>query len=449
MKYLRYWKFSFWIEGFLFGELGWGKIRLVFGLFVSLLFWLLGSLLSGQEVAAAEYQTLLASLPGLAQLAVFPIRLLLGMFTWQGMRFLIAPLAAFIAALLVGARYVQDVYELPAFRLGFQYMVASLFGIFYPKMTIANGKEEIAEGKTSLLHNVGGPGFVSIKPGNVALFERLASPSSVRSAGNMQFISRFERVKEIISLEDQSGKADEKLSAVTKDGVLVKVNDVQFRYRMWANSRSGSSARRTLQNPYPYSVQAVKNMAYNRAVTKAGLTPWPDAVKSILSSAVTDYIAEHQVDQVTAPRYADGDPRGVIARNIKGKAVRDRLREIGAALVWFDIGHFDLVPGDEERMSAWEARWFGKAELLRAYGEAQRMAYQEMGRAEAQAAMLSDIVHAFDEINLSNDSASNLRSLFLARTAQLLDSMNEAYEKEQRDAPKPPLPGAPGGLTND
>jgi hypothetical protein len=62
---------------------------------------------------------------------------------------------------------------------------------------------------------------------------------------------------------------------------------------------------------------------------------------------------------------------------------------------------------------------------VRASGEAQRTASQELGRAEAQAEMLKNIVQSLETVGEPGESRQqNMRALYLARIAQLLDAMS-------------------------
>jgi hypothetical protein len=168
-------------------------------------------------------------------------------------------------------------------------------------------------------------------------------------------------------------------------------------------------------------------MAYNRSVSKDGLTAWHDAVKGVITGSIAAYITSHQLDQITAPRYGEGDPRREISTRLNTPQVRDALKEIGAQLLWCDIGHFGVeVKGVlEQRIETWRAGWVGRANVKRAYGEARRVAHQEIGRAEAQAEILMSIIHALDDINLGNKEQTdrNIRNLILIRTAQVLEAM--------------------------
>jgi hypothetical protein len=96
-------------------------------------------------------------------------------------------------------------------------------------------------------------------------------------------------------------------------------------------------------------------------------------------------------------------------------------------LLWADIGHIDIKEEgvDEQRVDTWAAKWVGRASVIRAYGEAQELAYQDLGRAEAQAEMLMSILHSLDEVELGDHPGQNLRKVILVRTAQILEAIAE------------------------
>jgi len=357
-----------------------------------------------------------------------------------GFRHAIIPIAAFLGMMLASAAYVQDVYELPHFRLGYEYIRAAFFGIGYPRLSIAEGKKQIRKREVNLIDIIGGPGYVNIRPGNVVLFESLRSPSHVR-ANTVNFISRFVSIKEIVSLEDQHGFI-EQTAAKTKDGIEVVVGDIHYRYRLRTGRRFGDFERRKAMDPYPYSVEAVKDMAYNRTVGKDGLSSWHQAVRTAFDGGITDYIRSHKFDDLTAPTN-EVDPRTDITSNMD-KRIRLRLRSVGAELLWFDLGHFGISERmketiSDQRVDTWSARWDGEAMVVRSYGEARQYAYQDMGRAEGQADMLLSIIQALEEAGLEggrgggtsqSDRLRNLRSIIWMRIAQILDASAAESRKE-------------------
>jgi hypothetical protein len=348
-------------------------------------------------------------------------------------RYLLAPLTALIGAFLAGAYYVQDIYNLDNYWAAVLYLLSSFGGIGYPKLIISEGQKKIDSGKINRLELIGGPGHITIRPGNAVLTERLHGPAGVYSAGKF-FLSRFEVIVNTLNLEDQHGFVSS-VFAVTKDGIAVTVRDIQFRYRVWSGRHvTNTTAGRSAINPYPYTTQAVRYMAYHRNVSADGLTSWHEAVKNVIVGAITGYVAEHQLDQITAPRYVEGDPRKEIGAQLQIPGTRDKLKDIGAQLLWHDIGHFDVENKavSEQRIDTWKSGWIGNAKVIRAYGDAQRVAYQEIGQAEAQAEVLMSIAHAFDDIDLSTEEKErNISNIILMRTAQVLETLSSTVDNER------------------
>ena len=335
-------------------------------------------------------------------------------------RYLIAPFFAVLLAFMAGVRYIQDIYELENFWQAFRYLFASFFGVSYPRLSVYGGKKRLKDGEMNLLDVIGGPGFVFVQPGNAVLFEGQNGPAAIHSSGR-HFVPRFETIQPI-ALEDQYGEL-EGISAMTRDGFDVKISRTRFRFRLLADRQA-----RSRQNPYPYSEGAIYDMVYNRTVSDQGLGDWSFGVASDIRRALTGYINRHTLDDLTAPQETGGDPRGDMQRELRSRTVVNGLRQHGTELLWIDIGGFEIPNKqvEQQRLNTWQAKWLGDARLARSYGEAKHLAYQEIGRAEAQAEMLISIMHALSDVNLRGGTRQSLRDMILVRTAQLLDAMSES-----------------------
>jgi hypothetical protein len=68
--------------------------------------------------------------------------------------------------------------------------------------------------------------------------------------------------------------------------------------------------------------------------------------------------------------------------------------------------------------------------VIRAHGEARRMAYQEIGRAEGQAEMLLSIIQSLEEVGFEagegteEELLDDLRKIVWTRVAQVLDAIS-------------------------
>ncbi len=346
-------------------------------------------------------------------------------------RYLIVPFFSGVLAFLTGVRYIQDIYELEKLRHAFRYLFASFFGIFYPKLSVYSGKNFFKKGDLNLLDVIGGPGYVYVQPGNAVLFEGQAAPTAIYPDGS-HFVPRFERIQPI-ALEDQYGELDG-ISAMTRDGFDVCIAHTRLRFRLLADREADLR-----KNPYPYAEGAIYDMIYNRTVSEDGLGDWSSGVASDIRKVVTMYINRNTLDHLTAPEETGADPRGEIKRQIFSPDIIKKLRLRGTELLSIDIGSFEIPNKqvDQQRLDTWQAKWMGDARLTRSYGEAQHLAYQEIGRAEAQAEMLISIVHALSDLDLHGSTRQSLRDMILVRTAQLIEAMGEGLSREVNPLPAP------------
>jgi len=369
----------------------------------------------------------------LLDIVLFPLSTLPGM-SW---RYWLIPPVILVLLLLVGARFTQLAYSLADLRSGWHYLMASLFSFNYPILVIADGKPQVDSlGEPNLIQSVGGPGYLHIHPGNVVLIEGLDNRIRVLGAGR-HFITYLERVKEVLSLEERYAQV-EKIAATSRDGLEVVARDIRYRYRLDSGKPGDSGLGRTPENPYPYTEQAVIQAVYNRTLDATGLGEWHTGVNTVVESLIADYIRQNLVDHLTAPIIESEDPRGRILKQFFSDTGRTRFREKGVELLWIDIGHFETLEKEvaEQRVNTWQARWMGNATIMRAYGESQSLAYEEMGRAEAQAEMLMSIVHGLEDVAAKGEPRQNIRALYLARIAQLLDVMG----RQQSPPPGEPAP---------
>lgn len=463
-----------------YGEIYLGLLRRLLALLIVLMFIFIGGVVFervdvvGIVRRAREVDVFLRFFPAeVEQLVVF-------LLSWENLRYIFPVLGALACVLVAGAYFVKDIYHLKNLKDALRYVVSSMFAWRYPRLNIDNGQKQIPPKQINLLDVIGGPGYIMIQPGNVVLFRKLRKIS--RNALTTSFMmTRFETIGMVASLDDQHGYV-EKVEVMTRDGILVRVRDINFRYRLESERVNDRPMVRTPNRPYPFLSTAIDNMAYNLSVREKDapppavasqpkaaqsaeaksarkdeknaaaekrrapareveLTTWNDYVSIQVRGVIEDYINAHTIDSLTAPRENQQDPRGDIRDAMFTPEFTRRLTGNGTQLLWVDIGHFDIVDNkvDEERVGVWAAEWIGNAAVERAFGDAKRTAWQEQGRAEGQAEMIVAISEALRQMpGMENRSSSekdtektdknrrqNLRAILLARVAQVLDAMRE------------------------
>lgn len=273
--------------------------------------------------------------------------LLLSLFDPLVLRHLVPPILAALLAWYVGAKYLQDLLELPKLGPAWRFISNNLFGSDYPQMTIKEGKVILHDSDNNPMLKLGGPGWVNIVPGSAALFERGLGPSSVLGSGT-HFVRRFEMLREAFDLRELERRRDD-IPVYTQDGVPLVLSEVQARFRLRFRGP------RTEDNPYPVLASAVRNAVYTseRKVGKKGLDDWADTVMSALTGRIVSWIARHPMHDIIPPPRMPTTAQGVFEDEadrqaafrrtlhaiLAGPETRDALARLGAELNYVNIGH--------------------------------------------------------------------------------------------------------------
>lgn len=365
------------------------------------------------------------------------VLLILGdIFNSTRLKYMLTPLAASVLLFIAGANYVKDVYALKQFKPALNYVMSSMFGIFaaflgfdYPRIVLDKTTVDDPGIAENLLRKIGGPGMALVEPGNAVVFRYLRGPGEPIIGAN-HFMAPFETIGTLIDLDEQQGDKDE-ITAMSRDGIVVTLKDVHIRYRLKLEVQDGKPVQRTISRPYPLSPDAFRNMISNLSINPDGsVDKWNVAVERLIVGNITDFIASHNIDYLTAPRNDATNPRIELRNEFFLARTQRALENLGAELLWIDVGHWEIVQDavDEKRTALWASEWIGDAAVTRAYSEAIRQAYHDLGRAQAQAELILSIADALQTAGVEGNSRENIRRLLLARTAQVLDSLGDSTE---------------------
>lgn len=196
------------------------------------------------------------------------------------------------------------------------------------------------------------------------------------------------------------------LTAATKDGLPITVRDIQLGFRLISDEEIEKKGSQDHGNRDLHFTQALIRLIYYRPTSgdseaeQDTLKIFKDAVKGVVKGKIRDYINERQVDNIIFPSHQRSEPRQEIARQLLSAETRERFAQVGAKLLWVDVGNFDLEErAENQRLNIWKAGWAGKAKVTSAHGEAHKLASRELGRAEAQAEILSSILHGLEDVD--------------------------------------------------
>ena len=413
------------------GDGNWGIVRLAIILGLPFFIAVAGRFLEPVNLSGGLWS--LFTPEGQAALEAFALSFL----RLNALRYWLAPLAAVIWGIALGALYIQDAFKLESFSQALGYLMASLFGFGYPTLIVMDGQTVNPKDEPNTLQLIGGPGYLEVRPGNVVLLERGAGPTNVYGAGRY-FVRRFEATREIFDLREIYRTRDA-VEATTKDGIAITLRHVEATFRV----NTGRQPQRTEIDPYPFSIKAVRAATYGRAVAKDGtVTDWGDLIMSLVASRIAGWISRQRLDRLTAP--AEDDPRAAIRAEFERPDFRQLLSRFGAELVRVNIGHIDTPgPVDSQRIDNWQSFWQRQDRLALAQGQAVQLAYEELGRAEGQAEMLRTIAQALDAVSPGEAPSEAERSrLVIVRINQMLETMS-ARERSSGSQTPPTAPLSP------
>ncbi|HAX70595.1 MAG TPA: SPFH domain-containing protein [Anaerolineales bacterium] len=333
-----------------------------------------------------------------------------------------------IGALATAVYYLKDIYRYDFDKVPFRYFMICFFGMFTPKIRVNHRMEDSPWHET--VEKIGGPVYMDVDPGYVVLTESLTAPEKVYGQGKKRFLSRRERIQAMVDLREQESTVAS-ITANTKDGIQVTVKETKFNYRIWDPRwdvlyRENKSER----NPYPYSPQAIRDFVYNRPVQMSLLNQpeqvsWESAVRGKVSGIIRGYISKHKLDEIIAPREnLTHQDRDEVVKEGYDPKFKEGLREFGTILRWWDPGAFSSeVDVEKQHIANWGVKLAGDIQISQAHGDAQQIAYEELGRAEAEAELLVSIINAMDGLPLGSDKIRTMQNLILLRTAQVIKAL--------------------------
>ncbi len=341
-----------------------------------LLIWITAALV---EHPVLDTSATLEGLPGWAAFVVGPIIVVAAaLFHLDVLRHLVVPLLMLLLGLRTGAKYLADLFELDDTQLALSYLTSAIFGIGYSTIEIKDGAVT-EDSRETAPYRIGGPGYVKIHLGNAALFERPGGETIIYRAAPKAFVHGFEHLREVVDLREKVRKYAD-LLVYTKDGIPVKVTDVQVTFRLWSGGQT-----RSKDDPYPFDDTALRRVVYGKAIG-AGFrsVAWTEAIAGMAGAAITRYFGNRLLKDIIAQKNkvgvassshqeaiesgavmstepmpgagAPADARRPLAQSFHDRKAIEEFAEAGVELVWIGVGTIE-TPEDveQELINAWQA----------------------------------------------------------------------------------------------
>jgi hypothetical protein len=190
----------------------------------------------------------------------------------------------------IAAHYMLDLLELEQFSIASRHLRAAIFGIGYDVLRVDSGELRGLDVKHPLV-GIGGPGYLQVNLGFAAVVEDIDGLPRVIGPTTSSFMRGFERIRDVIDLRDQLRSVDE-VRAVTRDGIEVRAREAQMVFRVFSGGKP-----RSLADPYPFSEEAIRRLAYGQAVTEQGPRNWTENLKELISREIMAFVSALTIEE--------------------------------------------------------------------------------------------------------------------------------------------------------
>ena len=187
------------------------------------------------------------------------------------------------------------------------------------------------------LLSIGGPGYVAISEGDVAVTEVNGRFERVIGFGKKK-LRRFERIVNVLSLYEQESRQTE-IELMTQEGFPL-YTDIHLRFRI-----KRRPAVRGERAGYAIDDDSIRQAAYSQIVTNYSVTRWTSIPMMRAISILTTILAQKHLEQLIDPRVqASIAPQPAIQHTLKEKLAQE-LDELGVELI--DVRHTGLKMNDK------------------------------------------------------------------------------------------------------
>ncbi len=391
---------------------------------------------------------------------VSPIAVVLSQIFWALLSFHVLKHFVFFfagiwVALQVGTAYLADLFEMKDRSSAFPYLNASIFGdgmltsmLFgsnLPSITITNGGVS-EHAKDGPLFKIGGPGYVSVHLGSAALFERIDHSTEVvprsQATGSGRSMRRhrldgYEHLREIVDLRERQVRVPY-MELTTRDGLAVKLTDIQIRYRISRHQVS------TPANPYPFEDEAIRRVVYgqpikrNFVMTDSGILPidddfdeeedlnmqWSMNVADHVKTQLSEYLRRYSLDQLLQPG-ATSKLRTDLTNLFYRKNVRQTFESFGTQIVWVGVGTLEGAESldiDTTQIERWQTDWLQEVKSSPTLMQEQYLKTYSIEYAR----LLTEIAEWFEEQDTDDLATFSMQRVIMQYATQL-DTLNKKF----------------------
>ena len=283
----------------------------------------------------------------------------------------------------------------------------------------------------SILLKFGGPGFVQINHGDVAITEKNGAFSRTLGAG-LHALEPFEYVRSVLDLRPQE-RTRRNVRVMTRDGIELST-DLVVHFQI---SRGESTP--TQANPFPFDAGAVWLAGYDETVLLDDhIERWEEVPMRLTIESLINFVGGRPLSRLLFPENDELKPHELIKKRLIGDT-RIALRQRGIDLIDIRLGRL-TVPDEVTRhlIDSWQQRWEKRRTGNRAAIEAASFQTQvkllhqltemvsldrEMGHLESNGQVI-DVVERMQQLTQSNANLPSLESQLMAIKEKIRNDEN-------------------------
>lgn len=355
--------------------------------------------------------------------------------------FAVAMIAAFSAAIVIITQFIQAMYHLTP-NDAWKLMWRILVGVYTeppldPVMRVQEGRPD-PDGP-EVLHDVGGPGHLTVGHDNAVILARGGFITRVEGATLVR-LEAFEKIWDTIDLRPQ--RRELRVTANTRDGIPVTCRaEVRFRVQRGAVDHTLPTA------PPPTFTDADRDTVLRLSTNKVALAPAPGGERRItdwiifLTNGTFDGEVRNRIEQYRLDELFNPDRSGPALLTLIEQELDTAMRQIGQGRgVHIDQVHLigiypeeDLV--SEQWLALWRSGWQRDAAQDEAKAKAMGERELEIAKVRARAEMVTAIIghlENLDQKDIESFAAEvQLKFLDVMRAMAQMDPMVQSTMFQQ------------------
>jgi regulator of protease activity HflC (stomatin/prohibitin superfamily) len=378
-----------------------------------LMYWAFAHFMERIDMTASLTAMVNGRFPAITTLPA-PFVTMVELFSPRVLRHFIPVAVGWTLAYFAAVSLVRVLYELPDNAFARTFLGRLVTGQSSDKPVVVSSRTLETMRPEHVMLRVGGPGFLVVPPGEVAVTEVNGRYYHLLSSGKHK-LKPFEYVHTLVSLRTQE-RHETAVPLVTKDGI-----DLSADFTITFHIDSGGELP-TRAKPFPYSPEAVESAAYARLnAGKETTFTWQDIPVNITKGQLAALVTKYTLDELLHPS-GKHEPHYILTQELE-RNVRTLIADIGLELDSIRLSPLELPePVAQQYLKHWQSDLDIQIRLALADSQATSLEETELARTEAEVIMIQAIMEGLENARRAGD-ANTMREVIALRLVEALEKM--------------------------